>query len=148
LFEILVAEDADDHDSLNNWGTALFEQAKTKTGTEVDSLLSQAEEKLLDAESLVTGSGAYDLACVAALRGRREACRQWLERSKAAGRLPSRQYLVGDDDRRCVRDERWLAELLSTARDEVGGDQRFQHESVGMHVVGVYASACRAGVHD
>jgi hypothetical protein len=52
------------------------------------------------------------------------------ERSKAAGRLPSRQHLLGDDDLRCVRDESWFAELLSAARDEAGGDQRFQHATV------------------
>lgn len=52
------------------------------------------------------------------------------EQSKAAGRLPSRQHLLGNDDLRCVRDESWFAELLSAARDEAGGDQRLQHATV------------------
>jgi hypothetical protein len=105
---------------LNAWATALVFQATTKTGAEADRLLSQAEEKLLAAEQLATGAGAYDLACVAALRGQPVECRQWLERSQAAGRLPSRQHLASDDDLEAVRDEPWFAELLSAARDEAG----------------------------
>jgi hypothetical protein len=96
------------------------DQATTKTGAEADGLLSQAEEKLLAAEELATGSGAYNLACVASLRGQPEECRQWLQRSLAAGKLPSRQHLVSDDDLKSVRDEPWFTELLSTARGEAG----------------------------
>ncbi len=120
LFEILVAENVDDHVSFYNWGNALSDQAKTKTGAEADELFAQAEEKLLRAEHLVAGSGAYNLACIAGLRGQPDQCRQWLERSQATGRLPSRQHLVGDHDLRCMHDEPWFAELLSAARDEAG----------------------------
>ena len=120
----------DNHEALNNWGAALLVRASSKTGAEADELLSQAEEKLLAAEALVAGHGAYNLACVAALRGQPEACRQWLQRSKAAGRLPSRQLLLGDEDLRRVRDEPWFAELLSAARDEADSDQRCPHVTV------------------
>jgi hypothetical protein len=96
------------------------DQRKTKTGAEADALFAQASEKLLAAEGLVTGSGAYNLACIAALRGQPDECRHWLQRSHAAGRVPSRQHLMADDDLRSVRDEPWFAELLSAARDEAG----------------------------
>jgi hypothetical protein len=105
-----------------NWDELVgeYDQAKTKTGAEADSLFAQAEEKLLAAEDLVTGSGDYNLACIAALRGQRDECRHWLQRSLAAGHLPSRQHLMADDDLRSVRHEPWFAELLSAARDEAG----------------------------
>lgn len=96
------------------------DQAKRKTGAEADALFAQAEEKLLAAEHLVAGSGAYDLACIAALCGQPNQCLQWLQGSLAAGRLPSRQHLVSDEDLNSVRDEPWFAELLSAARDEAG----------------------------
>jgi hypothetical protein len=63
-------------------------------------------------------SGVLNLACIAALRGQPKECRQWLERSLAAGRLPSRQHLASDDDLQSVRDEAWFQEVLSAARDE------------------------------
>jgi hypothetical protein len=105
-----------------NWDELVgeYDQAKTKTGAEADALFAQAEEKLLAAEDLVTGSGDYNLACIAALRGQRDECRHWLQRSLAAGHLPSRQHLMADDDLRSVRHEPWFAELLSAARDEAG----------------------------
>jgi hypothetical protein len=53
-----------------------------------------------------------------------------LARSQAAGRLPSGQHLLDDDDLRCVRDEPWFAELLSAARDEADSDLRSPHAAI------------------
>jgi hypothetical protein len=77
--------------------------------------LAQAGEKLLAAEQLRAGAAAYNLACVAALRGDRENCRQWLERSRAAGKLPPRQHLMADSDLASVRNDPWFTELLLSA---------------------------------
>jgi MinD-like ATPase involved in chromosome partitioning or flagellar assembly len=164
LLELVLADNADDHEALNAWGTALSaqaktktgaeadglfaqagekyaaalrikpdmhealttvgaalsDQAKTKTGAEADGLFAQAEEKLLAAEQLRVGSGAYNLACVAALRGDHENCRRWLERSRAASKLPSRQHLMTDTDLDSVRNAPWFAELLSSAKAGAG----------------------------
>jgi len=106
----------DMHEALYNWGTALLAQAKTKTGAEADGLFAQAEEKLLAAEQLRAGAGAYNLACVAALRGDHEKCREWLERALAAGTLPSREHLMTDTDLKSVRNDAWFAELLASAQ--------------------------------
>ncbi|MCY2994631.1 MAG: sigma 54-interacting transcriptional regulator [Planctomycetota bacterium] len=104
----------DKHQTLNSWGKLLLAQAKQKTSAEADGLFDRAEEKLLAAEKLAEGTAAYDLACVAALRGNPQGCRQWLERSRQAGKLPSREHLLADIDLDSVRTQPWFAELLAS----------------------------------
>ena len=45
LLELVLADNANDHEALNFLGTALSAQAKTKTGAEADGLFAQAGEK-------------------------------------------------------------------------------------------------------
>ncbi len=107
----------DMHEALSYWGHALLVYAARKTGADAELLLSQAEEKFSAAEQLRPGTGAYNLACVAARRGQSEACRQWLERSRAAGTLPSHRHLSKDKDLESVRNEPWFMELLASLPD-------------------------------
>lgn len=65
---------------LNNWGAVLIEQAKQETGAEAARLFADAEQKLLAAEALVPGAGAYNLACLASLRGHASAALEQLRR--------------------------------------------------------------------
>ena len=102
----------DQHDALQNWGGALIQQAKWKTGEEAESLFSKATEKILKAEEIRPGSGAYNLACIAALRGDSGKARKWLEKSHELGTLPDDQHLREDTDLQNVRDEDWFQELL------------------------------------
>jgi hypothetical protein len=99
--------------ALNNWGNALFEQAKRKTGAEADRLFAAAIEKLLRSESLVPGKAAYNLACLTALKGQPDECRKWLSKSLEHGTLPSKQHLLNDSDLESVRSMAWFHELLS-----------------------------------
>jgi Tfp pilus assembly protein PilF len=113
-YEAALTIKPDDHEVLNNWGSALVKQAKTKTGKEAERLLAQAAEKLLAAEQLSEGSAAYILARLAALQGEREQCRHWLEKSQAAGTLPSRSQLEEDSDLESVREEEWFQRLVNS----------------------------------
>jgi tetratricopeptide (TPR) repeat protein len=91
------------------WGIVFLEWARLKIGTpEYDDMLKQANEMCLKAESLRRGSGAYNLACVSALRGDKDGCRKWLNVRKENGTLPTREYAMKDSDLASVRGEEWF----------------------------------------
>jgi tetratricopeptide (TPR) repeat protein len=104
----------DDHEAFYNWGTALLEQGRKKQGAEADNLFGEAHARLGRAEEIRPGAGSYNLACVAALRGRGEECREWLTKARDTGALPSAEKLATDSDLDGVRKERWFQELLSS----------------------------------
>ena len=111
-YEAALRIKPDKHETLNNWGLAILGQAKLKSGKEADKLFADASEKCLQAEELVPGYGAYNLACVSALQGREQACRTWLEKSRDHGKLESREHLRTDTDLDSVRDKDWFQSFI------------------------------------
>jgi len=106
------------HDAFNNWGTALWVQAKLKGNTpKGDQLLDEANLKFRQAETLRPGSEAYNLACLAALKSQESECRQWLEVSAQLGCLPSKSRILNDTDLAAYRDTSWFHELLSHCQE-------------------------------
>ncbi len=94
-----------------NWGLALLDLVKLKGGKDAEDLLTQAEEKFLKAESIKTGEGSYNLACVYALRGNEDKCKEWLKVREKAGILPSRENAMADEDFKSVREKDWFKKL-------------------------------------
>jgi Tfp pilus assembly protein PilF len=113
-YEAALKIKPDKHEALNNWGNALLEQAKTKSGVEADRLFDLAREKCLATDAIVPGKGAYNLACISALQGQEAECREWLEKSKTHGELPSRDHMLKDADLASVRDKDWFQALIGT----------------------------------
>ncbi len=111
-YEAALAIKLDQEQVLSNWGLALLEQGKMREGALRAETLGKAEEKFLQAEALVQGVAAYNLACLAALRDKDQECRTWLEVSKETGRLPSKRHLNDDVDLDSVRDSGWFKELV------------------------------------
>lgn len=71
-----------DAETLSNWGAALLSQALIKKTRAKAALLKIAEEKLVAAEAASKGSGSYNLACLAALRGQAAKAAKWLRAAK------------------------------------------------------------------
>ncbi|MBL8658784.1 MAG: hypothetical protein JNM75_03395 [Rhodospirillales bacterium] len=104
----------DKHKALYNWGLMLLFQARRHTGEQATALLNEAEDKLRQAEALKAGGGAYNLACVAALRGQPEECRRWLEVARKHGTLPERPHIEADTDLESVRGCDWFRAFLDS----------------------------------
>jgi len=111
-FEEALRIKPDKHEALNSWGVALYEQAKTKTGDEADRLFEEGIEKISGAEAIKSGAGAYNLACGYALRGDEGGARQWLEKAKRLGTLPSPKKVLEDADLESVRDRDCFKTLI------------------------------------
>jgi Flp pilus assembly protein TadD len=96
---------ADLPDTLTNWGILLLLRASRVDGVQLRSLLDQAEKKLQDARSCGSLKAAYNLACVAGLRGKAEAAAEWLRTANAEGDLLNCAHIAVDSDFNLVRDD-------------------------------------------
>lgn len=88
-------------------------QAEQVPPTTRDSFLDEAKDALIRAEHLIPGSGAYRLACINARVGKTKLCREWLERAKKAGTLPSSKELNAAPYLKDVRGQKWFKRLLN-----------------------------------
>lgn len=104
-------------DALFNWGNAVYNQAEIKLESgkneDADRLIKKSEEKYKEANVIMPGSGLYNLACQASLRGDFDACQDLLFQCKKAGWLPSRERMKGDKELDPVRDKDWYDDLFT-----------------------------------
>lgn len=100
--------------ALGNCGATLLDLAKMKEGQETVKLFDEAKEMCIRAESVLPGSGAYNLACINAMQGQELECREWLEKWRDTGHLPPREHIEKDSDLESVRDSDWFKEFLET----------------------------------
>jgi tetratricopeptide (TPR) repeat protein len=105
----------DMNEALYNWSNALIHSAHRNSGATRQQLLAEAYEKVSRVEALVPGQGAYNLACIHAMRGELDDMTHWLDRSHAAGKLPTREHIAADKDFDNVREtpqfKAWLAKM-------------------------------------
>jgi NAD-dependent SIR2 family protein deacetylase len=102
----------DRYDALNCLSTTLLYQARLKQGGDRDKILQTAKEKALNAEKIMLGAGAYNLACLSALQNQEDECQKWLNTSWRANNLPDCNHLAQDSDLDPVRGQSWFQDFL------------------------------------
>ena len=100
----------DYYQAYNNWGTALSDLAKTKSGSEAEELYDKAIEKFQQA--IKYGGGSYNLACLYALRNRKEEALKYLDHALSRGKV-SVKLVEEDNDWDAFREDPDFKRLLS-----------------------------------
>jgi hypothetical protein len=111
---VLLSQDTRTMDfALCKWGSALRNQSRAKSGEILQQLRRVAREKLLTAENIRAGSGAYTLACLEALDGNVTEAIKWLKVVAGVGPL-SREKLIKDTDFDPIRKAPAFSEFLQS----------------------------------
>lgn len=92
---------------------AILKLLKAAPDTKKDELLAQASDFSQRANDLEPNSGAYNLACIAALTGKEDACQHWLTASKGAGEIPDKAHVKDDPDLAAMRDQPWFQKFVN-----------------------------------
>ena len=97
-------------DTYNNWGLALCNLAQKKSGIEAENLYDEAIDKYLQAINY--GGNAYNLACLYAIRNKKEEALKHLEYSLERGENPI-DFVEKNTDWDGLRDDSDFKNLLS-----------------------------------
>ena len=103
----------DDHEVYNNWGNALVNLAQTKSGIEAEELYNEAFEKFQQA--IKNGGSSYNLACLYAIRNKKEEALKYLERSLSR-REVSVEFVEKDKDWDGLRGDSDFKRILSNTK--------------------------------
>jgi len=94
-----------------DWGRVLIYRAMHEEGADRERLLSMAEEKCLKAELIQFGTGAYDLACIYAMREDITNCKKWLNIGEQSHNLPTIEFAMSEACLSAVKNERWFKRI-------------------------------------
>ncbi|MGP0565660.1 MULTISPECIES: tetratricopeptide repeat protein [unclassified Nitrospina] len=111
----------EDHDqsapARNVMAAILMEQARNKRGINAHPLLAEAKGHLQRAEDLQPGSATYNMARLMAQLNNESGCREWLEKCKANGVLPSSLMLTKDPFLEPMRESKWFKKLAGSGSE-------------------------------
>ena len=101
------------HEAYYNWGNALVNLAQTKSGVEAEKLYNEAFEKYQQA--IKNGGSSYNLACLYAIRNKKEEALKYLERSLSRHEV-SVEIVEKDKDWDGLRDDSYFKRILSNTK--------------------------------
>ena len=103
----------DFYEAYNNWGNALIDLAETKSGIEAEELYNEAFEKYQQA--VKNGGSSYNLACLYAIRNKKEEALKYLEHSLSRHDV-SVEFVEKDKDWDGLRDDSDFKRILSNTK--------------------------------
>ncbi|PJI23165.1 SIR2 family protein [Prevotella intermedia] len=103
----------DYHEAYNNWGVALSGLAQLKSGSEAEKLYNEAFEKYQQA--IKNGGDFYNLACLYAVRNKKEEALKYLERSLSRNEV-SVEFVEKDKDWDGLRGDSDFKRILSNTK--------------------------------
>lgn len=112
MYRQSLALKPDNYETLTGWGVLLLDQARQATSDNAKQLFAEANEKLSAAIKIVP-KRTYNLACLAAIQGQSEKCREYLEQAERNQTLPDADHLRKDHDLDSVREINWFKELIA-----------------------------------
>ena len=112
-YQQAVQLNPDRYEAYNNWGLALAELALLKSGSEAEKLYNEAFEKYQLA--IKNGGDFYNLACLYAIRNKKEEALKYLERSLSR-RDVSVEIVEKDKDWDGLRDDSGFKRILSNTK--------------------------------
>jgi hypothetical protein len=106
------AEQAEPNSRLlhKNWSSCLIREAR---GLGTPEAWQRAREQAERAEAIAAGSGAYNLACIAAECSDREAVCRWLTRSADYGQISPLAHVLRDESFQRLREDPRFQEMLT-----------------------------------
>ena len=94
-YEQAIQFKPDDHEAYNNWGLALCQLAKIKSDNKSEELYNEAIKKFQQA--IENGGHSYNLACIYAIRNKKEEALKYLEHSLLRSEI-SLEFVMKDKD--------------------------------------------------
>ena len=112
-FQKAVQSEPDYHEAYDNWGMALSGLAQLKSDSEAEKLYNEAFEKYQQA--IKNGGKFYNLACLYAIRNKKEEALKYLERSLSRHDV-SVEIVEKDKDWDGLRDDSDFKRILSNMK--------------------------------
>ncbi|MEC4747091.1 hypothetical protein [Methylomicrobium sp. Wu6] len=97
-------------------GVCYMDMARLQNAAKNSELYAKAQQEFERANSIQGGAASYNLACIHALRGEKDACLKALENSRDKGSLPDTQDIVNDPDMASVQNQAWFVEFLESRK--------------------------------
>ncbi len=119
-----------------DWGVALMELAALQGEPEKEASYALAKEKLTIADSIQEGVASYNFACLHAVHGDFEACKEALELARDYKNLPDEEDILNDADMQTAKTQAWFNDFIASinapeSEEESEQDEKSEEASEG-----------------
>ena len=97
-----------------DWGVASMELAALQEGAEKEASYVLAKEKLTLADSIQKGVASYNFACIHAVHGDFEGCKEALELARDYKNLPDEEDIINDADMQTAKMQAWFDDFIAS----------------------------------